>query len=106
MTNTPAPWTSNVKDYGSAGHNAYVGVDAEDGTVVAHVLCYRGPNLTDVPFAANARLIAAAPELLEAAKLADRFFKTLKFNRDLDWMLVEAVDAIRAAIAKAENPNE
>ena len=106
MTNTPAPWTSNVKDYGSAGHNAYVGVDAEDGTVVAHVLCYRGPNLTDVPFAANARLIAAAPELLETAKLADRFFKTLKFNRDLDWMLVEAVDAIRAAIAKAENPNE
>ena len=100
---TPSPWTSNVKDYGSAGHNAYVGVDAEDGTVVAHVLCYRGPNLTDVPFAANARLIAAAPELLEALKRADNFFKGVKFNRD-EWpLLAEAMDAIRAAISKAEN---
>ena len=106
MTHTPAPWTSNVKDYGSAGHNAYVGVDAADGTVVAHVLCYREPNLTDVPFAANARLIAAAPELLEALK------------RILPWIPkssakeggamsksenVAAADAVRAAISKAEN---
>ena len=90
---TPSPWTSNVKDYGSAGHNAYVGVDAEDGTVVAHVLCYRGPNLTDVPFAANARLIAAAPELLEAlkgvVKISDR--------------ATDEFAAARAAISKAEN---
>ena len=110
MTHTPAPWTSNVKDYGSAGHNAYVGVDAADGTVVAHVLCYREPNLTDVPFAANARLIAAAPELLGALKDCAEFFELNMdklFGPGHDIQMAAgaslAISKIQAAISKAEN---
>ena len=53
---------------------------------------------------ANARLIAAAPELLEAAKLAEYTLGTLaailKDNRNVQ--TTKAVNALRVAIQKAE----
>lgn len=56
---------------------------------------------------ANARLIAAAPELLEAAKLVLAWYEAEEdFSKEPDFykrvaMCKESEDAIRAAIAKA-----
>lgn len=51
---------------------------------------------------ANARLIAAAPELLEALKQVTRLFgREIPFDRDHYPTIREAVDCARAAIAKA-----
>jgi len=51
------------------------------------------------PSEANARLIAAAPELLEAAKCA---LGHLTGNMDGDMDLGDPLEMLRAAIAKAE----
>ena len=65
---TPGPWQTNVDDFGTSNTGgAYVGVYDDFGKTLAHVLCRDivgsgGEN----PYAANARLIAAAPDLLEA----------------------------------------
>lgn len=79
---TPGPWTA-------------------DGTRV-----YIGDNPKDVGSVANARLIAAAPDLLEALKgvvatnCAQRALAYPDTFADLSFAI--AVDAARAAIAKAE----
>ena len=56
--------------------------------------------------AANARLIAAAPELLEAAKLVLKWYEAENNHSGTDFyqrmqMCRDSEDAIRAAIAKA-----
>ena len=86
---TPGPWT--VRD-----HGGYIEVETPDEPTVAHFgsLSFDG---ADHDWAlANARLIAAAPELLAALKaMADR----------AEWYGDEDADSLcgaRAAIAKAE----
>lgn len=68
-----------------------------------------GGDLIHYPEAgANARLLAAAPELLEACKLqekAERLEKTV-FTDDYETLIVEAAQKRREAIAKAEGENE
>lgn len=54
---------------------------------------------SDAECAANARLIAAAPELLEA--LEECFANAQLFNRDTDAVWRATRDKCRAAIAKA-----
>lgn len=56
----------------------------------------RGFGITGYISPANSRLIAAAPDLLAAAKVADYAFK-----HGSRWD--EAIEALRAAIAKAES---
>lgn len=51
---TPGPWVASWRDYG--------GVIGKDGYVVAQAATFRNKEVIE----ANARLIAAAPELLEA----------------------------------------
>lgn len=69
---TPGSWETNVDDFGASNTGgAYVGVYDDFGKTLAHVLCRDivgsgGEN----PYAANARLIAAAPDLLEALEAA------------------------------------
>lgn len=89
---TPGPWEARPDDRGAGSYpycTVWAGPPGLNGSVVAAIrLDDEGREL---PFEANARLIAAAPELLEALKgvlaVADR--KTNEF------------DAARAAIAKA-----
>jgi hypothetical protein len=82
-THTPGPWAVHRDGYTITGNRAFIAT------------CIAVPNET----AANARLIAAAPDLLDAL---DRIRKDLQrmsdgYSADLDVM----VDVARAAVAKA-----
>jgi hypothetical protein len=91
---TPGPWDYyDMAAYGIAICKGGIG-----GQNVGHAHMYVG--LTAEETTANARLIAAAPELLEALKGVIVNFPA--FNRDRHPCLGDALDAARAAIAKAE----
>lgn len=96
MKHTPGPWHYRTHD-GSIGS-----IDAADGTAVAQAFQVNpiSVDLTQASRVANAKLIAAAPELLEALKEALPWIGGLaNENRS-----VQAVyESIRAAIAKAES---
>lgn len=64
---TPGPWKLDAIE------GAHWNVDAEDGTAVALAQDNKDPGIRR----ANARLIAAAPELLEALELAEMLFKRM-----------------------------
>jgi hypothetical protein len=86
---TPGPWFHKT-DFGQVGS-----VETADGDVIAQAQSL-GP-LDHERRNANARLIAAAPDLLAALKLvledAREFFPTVS---------AQAITAAEAAIAKAE----
>lgn len=85
---TPGPWSTHMCDDTSI-------VD-RDGRDIAQICGdYRHPDIWPVT-EANARLIAAAPEMLEALKIALAAFKAQ------DRMDVSAVHVIEEAIDKAE----
>lgn len=56
-----------------------------------------------IPSEADARLIAAAPELLEACKLAEKYFREMIIGPETHY---PEVSSLRAAIAKAEGSHE
>jgi len=86
---TPGPWRWNVDP---SGHFAY---QHETGKIIASV---QGKS-TNGAAAANARLIAAAPELLAALRAIQR---EIEANPDND-TAIRSIDFIcGAAIAKAE----
>ena len=62
MEHTPGPW--EVSQYCEGGAGAQLGVKGYDRPVYWNYRIYR--NETDVEAKANARLIAAAPDLLSA----------------------------------------
>ena len=64
MEHTPGPW--EVSQYCEGGAGAQLGVKGYDRPVYWNYRIYR--NETDVEAKANARLIAAAPDLLFACK--------------------------------------
>ena len=92
MTHTPGPWSYWPK-------SAYPqGVISQDATTthIAIPALYPDAGITT----ANARLIAAAPQLLEALKALQR--QALQGNVRGDEWMDEALEKTRAAIAKAE----
>lgn len=87
---TPGPWR-----YGAC---AIVGAD---NASVVYCELARPMKVED------ARLIAAAPELLEHLKnITTRFERCMRFDGNADWAIQEATKAARAAIAKAEGRQE
>lgn len=81
---TPGPWKSHETDQGGAGQDAYVVVD--DGTDrLARVMCYTQRGLNRKPYEANARLIAAAPDLARQLLAA-----------------LDRVEALEGAVKRAE----
>lgn len=87
MTHTPGPWR--------------IGPKHKDGTFAIHA--GKASVVHCTPFGssnghaeANARLIAAAPELLEACKAIFDYY-------DEDDLMVGDIEKLRAAIAKATN---
>jgi len=81
---TPAPW--KFKDTGASAKI----ISADGGTIATIIVTSKG---TPEEKKANARLIAAAPELLEAAQKA--------LDDCVDLIGTEAGYALEAAIAKA-----
>ena len=90
MTHTPGPWT--VNKYRSIGAG-------EHGTrpIVAHVEPFYGTDRQYGDDTANARLIAAAPDMLAALCLAQDTLTPPRGDEEQ-----EALAAITAAIAKAQ----
>ena len=91
---TPGPWTVNTEDYTNA-----IGIECKvDGighTVVTDQFCY--PSFQQHPSKeklANAYLIAAAPDMLEAL---------LNLEDDDNSIPPHAWDLVQAAISKAVN---
>ena len=92
---TPGPWS--VRDI--ATPCVYIGPAADPGAPSVALVMAR-VNVPDGQQKANARLIAAAPQLLEALKEADRLYSTygLLANDASAGPWINAVrDAIRAA---------
>lgn len=124
IPHTPGPWLYRPKEYDDWGIVRVAGID-EDGwqRIICQAsyfadpdeLCAHRANGTD-PAEANARLIAAAPELLEIAQEANNALNAMAAQVDAEWRnhdkaqdrhdaIVRAFRAkVRAAISKATQP--
>ena len=89
---TPGPWEANFSFPGRDGIGDVWQIDADGHAVCTTQFCY-APNTE-----ANARLIAAAPDLLEALLKARAALVGDPDSFDIDY----AFDVMNAAIAKAE----
>ena len=107
MTHTPGPWTIRQKYHVchplDDGKRCYChGIAAAEGanrnTGDANVAAY-AYGYTPEQAEANARLIAAAPELLAAAKGVQDIVDGMK---DMERAWANELEALDAAIAKAE----
>ena len=88
---TPGPWTITPDSFVMSGTKPSIGV----AKIITHAY----------EFFANARLIAAAPDLLDAAKLTALHFERMNLHPDVNFMgddEHEAWGALNRAIAKAE----
>lgn len=84
---TPGPWTAQLS--------------RTDGYIMKGAFCVASVGDCCEPRDANARLIAAAPELLAALELFESITRTPELNGHLPVFLREFEQAARAAIAKA-----
>lgn len=103
MNHTLGPWEVV---YGSSGYPRAVIAPRDKGIpgAVGNVVRWNGIGLPSSPIAkANALLIAAAPDLLEVAKLVVRYWDIHDPNRGI--LIEEAVMRARHAIAKTEGQN-
>ena len=96
VTHTPGPWSYETDD--SALNAVVYGKGRKQGQRKQHVAeVWSGDDRSTEVAEANARLIAAAPEMLEAIR---------KALNEITWSSVEGsnsvVDALSNAIAKAE----
>jgi len=88
MTHTPGPWTL------ATAHDARVIlVNDRNGNAVGELV------YSDTRNPADARLIAAAPDLLAALRTMMREYECLRYEQPERWP--EAAKAARAAIARA-----
>lgn len=111
-THTPGPWQSSemtmiAKDW-AALNRGKLNIVVRGSDVIAAVWCGDDRNTTE---AANARLIAAAPDMIEALRQAEvALASELDMRNAADDVqdakyhvpVAPALEAVRAAIAKAE----
>lgn len=104
---TPGPWSIGAEGTGNMDHPCTIPVQSLDSRYVAEVWA----DVADKPAKANAALIAAAPELLEALKAARTNVAYAHQpencgdhcrNNCRDCVLRNTLEEIDAAIAKAE----
>ena len=103
MKNTPGPWYANGSRYGTIYIEAQAVIDKR----LLQEVCAVGPvELGREQQEANARLIAAAPELLEAVRAAEALTACCMSidgysRQELHDIGRGTVETFRAAIAKA-----
>ena len=99
---TPAPWYAS-EDVGEDGERGYWHINSGVGFHVSTQDYQKGFHLAGWIGEANARLIAAAPELLEALKNFLNGIDThmVDISSPADELLADALRKMRAAIAKA-----
>jgi hypothetical protein len=103
---TPGPWTIEQWQRGSKGLKLAIlappDASGDNDYQVAVVSRVYNPlfNETSFPDDANARLIAAAPDMYEALKECEVFISGLKLDNTVD--LPSCLERINAAIARAE----
>jgi hypothetical protein len=100
---TPGPWTVASGQRSDDGGEAYFEIGSQDGSLSSVARCYFDPRLNEERHAAlaDAALIAAAPELLEALEEMVRLSDELMERHGVG---IYAGGA-RAAIAKARGGN-
>lgn len=107
---TPGPWQATAPDgdyhdviriYAEGREDRPIAICPQMHSAAIEVVCGNDNDTTEA--AGNARLIAAAPELMEALKVALVVLQ-LSFGQDdgLEQARVEAVEKAQAAIAEAE----
>lgn len=89
---TPGPWRSS-------GTHVWSEAAKDRGNVAE---CEDFECSTDAERAANARLIAAAPEMLEALRVIAAWEPSRRPDEEGGMSIMEAIDTARAAIARAE----
>jgi hypothetical protein len=110
MTHTKGPWTfrweTDEQDWAivlDINHSIVASVNTETGPDATSAPATRKMPATD-----NARLIAAAPDLLDACKCSLSFLRTVRdeypalWDQIVDISAVTAWDELKAAIAKGE----
>jgi hypothetical protein len=103
---TPGPWVASVQRSREGSDLGWI-VQHKNGRICWPSLAYSEPNAeadaSDPAREANARLIAAAPDMYEALKEALQLFDLVTALDDQGSnALGQAEIAIRAALAKAE----
>lgn len=97
FSHTPGPW----QIHNNVGRKGGLGIVADGAPCV--IACMSNVKAWPVEAEANARLIAAAPDLLEACRMAYRFYR--QFNR-LSNNEDEIFQAVKQAIRKATGDQE
>lgn len=102
---TPGPWKLSGHEYPSAarGITVYCAQGVNIGTVCTTPYSGKGARAADYArvAAANARLIAAAPDLLKASIKA---LEVLRWAEAAGLPVFEQIEELERAIAKAQTP--
>ncbi len=101
MKHTPGPWTLRITKPFSEIEGGQIAIDAPKWSefITIHQHCCIDPQ----EGVANARLIIAAPDLLEALKkIRNAFNLSLRTVEDFDLLLKNQLPMIEQTIAKAE----
>lgn len=102
VTHTPGPWTVAPSSRASRGGNPPEIRQASTNYLLAEMVASEF-----MPIEANARLIAAAPDLLAACKDVDTWWGQIhgwayRTHPDMGHAISDSFAALRAAIARAE----
>jgi hypothetical protein len=107
MTHSPGPWTIDHQRIGPPGEPVALLCDVNDSMSGTVIDWPRGNDsgtamsIDDAENEANARLIAAAPDLLEACEVANRFFEQNDDFTDGEYPIPGFILDMRIAIKKA-----
>lgn len=102
---TPGPWRSTKRKPGEELNRL---IHTKDGRHIAEVFQYQNHNYPDIDPEANAHLITASPDLLEALRSAEDTLKGMIYNfehetgENVDADINHTMEKIEQAIAKTK----